>query len=70
MPRSWPGDAVHALNHHHELLGGNSGAYNVLLGEYTGSLALGVPWARQSTMGGELQDSSVSQKCFSTLNCM
>ena len=59
MPKSWPADAVAALNHHYGLVGVPLGGYEYMLAEYTGTLALAVPWVRRPASQGGNPDSEV-----------
>ena len=53
MPKSWPMEAVEGLNEHHAKIKVAGRRYNHLLGEYSATLALGVPWATAAARDDE-----------------
>ena len=48
MPKNWPTEAVEALNHHFNVVGGKNSAYKEMLRQYTGTLGMCVPWSKNT----------------------
>ena len=60
MPKSWPMEAVQALNEHHAKIDVAGRRYNHLLAQYSATLALGVPWATPAARDGEKESEVIT----------